>query len=72
MTGYVWWFVIGFGLLVAELAVAHDRDAKLGSPVPKMIVGHNLVAQKSMQPIQGIADVVGTEMPDVKRLGDVG
>ena len=50
---------------------AQKQHPKLRPPVPDVIVPHNIVADESRDPRQGVAEERGADMADVHRLGDV-
>ena len=57
------------GVAIEKMLPAINDFAKLGSPVADMIVGNNLVAEKSGDTHEAVAENSAPYVPDVHRFG---
>lgn len=57
--------------MIGELAVAENDETELGSPVAQMIVGDDVVAERAVESVDGVADDGRANVTDMHRLGDV-
>ena len=62
----------GVLLRAAKVFVTVNDHAELRAPIAEMVVADDMVAAKSQQSAQRVADHRGTDMADMHRLGDVG
>ncbi len=57
---------------IAVTLVTEEDHAETGAPVADMIVGNNVVAEKTIEAREGIAEDGAAQMADVHLLGDIG